>query len=226
MATSTTTQPEMQGADSTENVPQVVVRAGKYYMCSACGTLVEIPADVIDQFEIPVQPVSKEPQPSEPQTSDPPQYQSTQNQPPLQTSPAAAKCDKPASTQFSQSPKAPPLSKGQPLRRRVRLAGKIIDGLRVPSASQLDRAFSWVTYQLKVVDQKNSEIKRLKKLLKANAKFASSCPRPRDHENSNEQNTSAGSECRAKPTHAHALVSMAPQRSKGPTNPAKERGPP
>ncbi len=205
MATSTSAQPEPQGTDSTENAPQVVVRAGKTFVCTACGTLVEIPADVVDQFEIPASTTSNKPQ-EKPQAKSPPPSDPPKTSSPKTSSPMPASSNKPASTRPPLTPQTPHQRSGRPIRQRVRLAGKIIDGLRVPSASQLDRAFSWVTYQLKVVDRQDSEIKRLKKLLKANAKFASSCPRPRDHENSNEDTNSAGSESRAKPTHAHALV--------------------
>ncbi len=50
MSSSTHAQPEHHGASPPGAAPQVVVRAGKTYVCTACGTLVEIPAEFVGQF--------------------------------------------------------------------------------------------------------------------------------------------------------------------------------
>ncbi|MEW4563928.1 hypothetical protein AB1K70_15440 [Bremerella sp. JC770] len=138
-------QPESSGSRSPEHAPQVVVRAGKTYLCSACGTLVEIPADVVGRMVVVVDPPS-------PSTSD-----------------------KPLPATDAPTPKAPPEAQpsGTPspawVKRPTTIAftGETIDGLRVPTSTQLDRALAWVSFHLKVLDRRASEHQRLQKQLKA-----------------------------------------------------------
>ena len=50
MSSSTRSPSENLGTPPHGGGPQVVVRAGKSFVCMACGTLVEIPADVVGQY--------------------------------------------------------------------------------------------------------------------------------------------------------------------------------
>lgn len=141
-------QPNYSGASSSESGPQVVVRAGKTFICTACGTLVEVPADVVGQLVIAVEPSPpEEPVKEVVETSTPP-AEAAQSNPDAE-----------------QRPKSNP----RPKPKRASFAGTMIDGLRVPSAKELDRALNWVSFHLTVLDRQGSEIRRLQKTLKRRA---------------------------------------------------------
>ncbi len=172
------------GASSHEDAPQVVVRAGKTYVCTACGTLVEIPADVVDQYVL----VPPETSPGQPTTNEAPSEDKPSEAATLEEANATSNASTPthrssagrqhksistaapskrtgsANTQTNQS--RPPRLKRPKHPAAGRYAGRLIDGLTVPTAAQLDRAVAWVCYQLKVLDQQATEIKRLKRQLK------------------------------------------------------------
>ena len=59
--------PDKSSLNSQEHAPQVIVRAGKTYVCSSCGTLVEIPAEFVGQMVT----VKAEPPPTEPSSETP-----------------------------------------------------------------------------------------------------------------------------------------------------------
>lgn len=154
-------QPDHRGSLSPENAPQVVVRADKVYVCSACGTLVEIPADVVGQLVIPVAP----------STQDEPAATAASSKASLPTESKQEADPNQALTEERPSQFVPPSSRPPRPRlprrpKRNAFTGEIIDGLRVPSSHQLDRALAWVSFHLKVLDRQGSEIKRLQKLLK------------------------------------------------------------
>lgn len=165
---------------SPERQPQVVVRAGKHYVCSACGTWVEIPADVVGQLVIAVDPA---PQPAEPSQDKPPQEDAKQAVVPPESSQTPASEPQPKSSGISRSSDdghtassssvTPTAQQPKPARPRQpkippreSYAGQTIDGLIVPTAGQLDRALNWVTFHLTVLDRQGAECNRLRKLLK------------------------------------------------------------
>ncbi|MFN3149926.1 hypothetical protein [Bremerella sp.] len=133
--------PEKSGPRPSERQPQVVVRAGKTFLCGACGTLVEVPAEVVGQLVLAVGQ-------SAPQPRD--------DNPPPQREPVAAQ----------PLPKPPARPKRPPQPKRPTLVGQTIDGLMVPSGKQLDRALAWVSFHLRILDRQGSELKRLQKLRK------------------------------------------------------------
>ncbi|MFN3152191.1 hypothetical protein [Bremerella sp.] len=197
-----------------EAAPQVVVRADKYFVCSACGVLVEIPPEVVGQLVLAAPPA---PQDAKVKEASPRKEPVTATASPMP--------GKPVATQV-----APPRPRRPQRPKRPAFVGEKIDGLQVPSGQQLDRALKWVSFHLRVLDRQNSEINRLKKLLKqrsagmvsADTKQASQqhpntpmhhsgvpCPRPRGHDDPHQ------------PPHAHEDVSMAPEK-----HTTIERGPP
>ncbi|QDU75774.1 hypothetical protein Pan97_28160 [Bremerella volcania] len=189
---------EQNGALSRERKPQVVVRAGKTYVCSSCGTLVEIPADVVGQLVIAV---------------DPSQSDETVEPSPVSEKPSRA----------TPIAKAPPRPKRPQPPKRVSFTGETIDGLRVPSSQQLDRAFSWVTFHLKVLDRQGSEIKRLKNLLRQQPM---PCRDPREHAmkaSAAESNRLHDQSCER---HAREDEDMVPERRPNCASQTSERGPP
>ncbi|QDU73637.1 hypothetical protein Pan97_06350 [Bremerella volcania] len=230
-------QPKTSDQRSTERRSQVVVRAGRHYVCSACGTWVEIPADVVGQWVIAV---DSSPQPDQPSQGDPPQEDAEKEgasvdkpQVPANTprwasswvSPnggggraTSASCFAP----ITQRPKpARPRRPKTPLRDSY--TGQTIDGLIVPAAAKLDRALSWVTFHLTVLDRQGTEFNRLRKLLKkqrgqhgraatdhaildrADLQKHSRVPRP------SLLGRARRSSVRARQSDAHAHVSMASQ---------------
>ncbi|WDI42270.1 hypothetical protein [Bremerella sp. P1] len=211
-------QPDPSGSFSPENAPQVVVRAGKTYVCSACGTLVEIPADVVGQLVVAVDHSSQDQQDSEPDARE-------------EATSVVPAVDPVASGNTVQTEQRPPATKPKPSRplRPKRpeqpesnsLTGELIDGLRVPSARQLDRALAWVSFHLKVLDRQGSEINRLRKLLKKRS--TSGVPRPSLLGRAEEvpQQQAVGRAGRAKPRHAQADLGVVPDRDH-----ETERGPP
>jgi len=200
MSSSASAQPDPRGSFPEGNAPWVVVRAGKTYLCSSCGTLVEVPADVVGQLVIALNPAQpEEPSPEEPIAPTPSaSSESTDHaddqavsasiitQAPRPNGPKRAsgsRCDRPRPAR-PRRPKAPRMSS-----RR----GQMIDGLRVPTAKELDRALAWVSFHLKVLDRQGSELNRLKKQIKKRSQPEQGAPQPL-----------------ARETHAHADVGMAP----------------
>ncbi|QDU78146.1 hypothetical protein Pan97_52280 [Bremerella volcania] len=201
---STPAQTDRRGSLSPESGPQVVVRAGKTFVCSACGTLVEVPADVVGQLVLAVDPSPQdEPVETEPEGRVPAK---------AKTRPSRPKKIRPARPSRPKRPEQP---------ERVSLVGEIIDGLRVPSGKQLDRALAWVSFHLKVLDRQGSELKRLQKLLKQRSmdRVPRSSPLGRAKEVAAE--VSIGTLAGTKPRHAHADLGVAPTVGN-----TKERGPP
>ncbi|WDI42906.1 hypothetical protein [Bremerella sp. P1] len=150
------------------NAPQVVVRAGKTFLCSACGTLVQIPDDVVSQLGIAVDhSVQDQPERESPAQETSTQAESGPKEPAANREPTtvvAVPDSPPARTPQKHRPPRP----RRPIHARPeRFTGQLIDGLRVPSAHELDRALAWVSFHLKVLDRQGSEVKRLQKLLKA-----------------------------------------------------------
>ncbi|WDI41362.1 hypothetical protein [Bremerella sp. P1] len=152
-------QPDQRGTRSTERKPQVVVRAGKTFLCSSCGTLVEVPADVVGQLVVAVDSSPQE-APAEPSVAD---EQPPQVEPDPTVTPAKSSSCK-DSPRPSHAPKHRPQRPSAP--KKSHLIGEMIDGLKVPSAKQLDRALAWVSFHLKVLDRQGTEKNRLRKLLK------------------------------------------------------------
>ena len=227
-------QPDPRGSFSTENAPQVVVRAGKTFVCSACGTLVEIPAEVVGQLVLAVNP-SPQPSPDSPSGSPPDNKPAPKeaSQPTASTSPdsSAVASDRPACSRTYDAPQAQQTLRAPRPRRpkqpfRESFVGQTIDGLTVPSAGELDRALKWVSFHLRVLDRQGSEIKRLKKLLKQRPTIP--VPRPSPHGLASD----AGAREPVSPTdgapkgHAQADLGVAPQQEEAARGSAKERGPP
>lgn len=175
---STHEQPKQSGA----NKPQVIVRAGKTYVCSACGTLVEIPEEFVGQFvlvanESPEESTSGEVKRSEHQEQEPRPEDATGTVDSQRPS-VLSEEPQPEHSQSTLRPRSPQRPKSP---KQARFAGQIIDGLQVPSARQLDLAFSWVTFHLTVLDRQGAECKRLQKLLQQHKKSRASCQSPTGH---------------------------------------------
>ncbi|MEW4561905.1 hypothetical protein AB1K70_05225 [Bremerella sp. JC770] len=196
-------QPGPSGTLSNERAPQVIVRAGKYFVCSSCGVMVEVPADVVGQMVI---------------VAEHPASEATDDEP------AGSK----ASAQPSSSPQVVVSNKearlDYPKRSTVAdIAFEKIDGLHVPTNGQLDRALAWVAFHLKVLDRQGSERARLKKLLNKHARKATSCSTRRV----------PGKQHEGQPSHlnkGHHPQSDPPRPATKPNSPVsqnpKERGPP
>ena len=167
-------RPKPIGASSHENAPQVVVRAGKHYVCSACGTWVEIPADVVGQLVYVASPANDAPpsgmskdtpevpsqvHPEKPPEATPPVVPT----PPAKASPTPNTQNTSNSGAAAETPSRQPTSQTPP---RKRAFPRTFDGLQVPSGRRLDHAFAWVRFQLQVLDRQDSEIKQLRKLLR------------------------------------------------------------
>ena len=202
------------------NAPQVVVRAGKTFVCSSCGTLVEIPAEVVGQLVLAAAPASQDkpgsespPEENKPPANEPERH-ARQTQPVLTQQPSRQTVSAKLRTQRPKRPQRP-----QP----ERFTGTMIDGLRVPSGQQLDRALKWVSFHLRVLDCQSGEIKRLQTLLKQPPSIR--VPRPSPLGRASETQSLSRPEQRPQPNqeHAHEDVSMAPQNK---TNKPKGREPP
>ena len=205
--------PEQDGAISHENQPQVIVRGGKTYVCSACGTLVEIPADIAEQFVLVKPSPAETEKPKEPpQPPEPPRPGDSH-----ETTTTAASPNRSFTSPASGSP---PRRRSAPKRPpRPNFTGHTIDGLRVPSAHQFDRAVNWVSFHLKVLDRQHTEVRRLAKLLKQQRKKTASCRKPRPA-------SAPARPVKKHPEHAHEDVSMAPACSFDHADVAHKRGPP
>ncbi len=216
-------QPENQGASSSDAAPKVVVRAGKTYLCSACGTLVEIPEEFVGQFVVVPQQSPSTDKPQEPEQrpkeapltspkdheAEPPATIKTGSKRKGSAARAASSSRASAAAPRLGSPRldSPHASSGQGNRprrpRRPSYAGRSIDGLPVPTARQLDRAFAWVVSQLQVLDQQETQLKQLRKKLKRKR-----CAR------------------REPPSRQHAQRRHAPSHRPSGGRTARKRGPP
>ena len=198
--------------------PQVVVRAGKTFVCSSCGTLVEIPAEVVGQLVLAAAPASQDmpggespPEEKEPAQNEP-ERRERQAQPVLTQQPSRQTASAKPRTQRPKRPQRP-----QP----ERFTGTMIDGLRVPSGQQLDRALKWVSFHLRVLDRQSGEIKRLQTLLKQPPSIRVPRPSPLGRASKANSQDQTRHECPPNQEHAHEDVSMAPV-----VRDVNERGPP
>jgi len=163
------------------NIPQVVVRAGKTYVCSACGTLVEIPAEFVGQIMMAPE-CSEE---REPPTND--------------DAPAEPSPKKPAGGYPSPAKDSPRRSfspKACPERERI-------DGLIVPTTGEMERLLAWIDYRLKRIDA----LKRLEEQLSRQK----TAPMPRRRPHRPAKRVPLRRRAAATRRHAHADVSMAPE---------------
>lgn len=160
-------QPEPSGSLSQENAPWVVVRAGKHYVCSACGVMVEIPEDVVGQLVLVSPEASREENHCEiPAEAVPVQSESTEKRNDSRGQHSQSVAAEIPSLRTKSNKTRPPRPKRPKHPRPALFAGQMIDGLKVPSARELDRALAWVSFHLTVLDKQDSELHRLKKLLK------------------------------------------------------------
>ncbi len=213
--------PTHEGAVSHESQPQVIVRAGKTFVCLACGTLVEIPAEFVDQFELvpaaaaPANSkggLSSGPSANNASSEDASPDKPTQEETPQTQELPARRPPSPTAVDDVPSPKRRKPSfrpKHNQQLPRLNFAGQQIDGLTVPTAGQFDRAFAWVSYQLKVLDRKHTEFAGLKKLLRKQKKQQTQSPRPPRPTKPTTAPVPSESDGPAKPSHAHEDVSMA-----------------
>ncbi|MEW4561055.1 hypothetical protein AB1K70_00925 [Bremerella sp. JC770] len=188
--------PEPGSKSATTPQPQVIVRAGKYFICTACRTLVEVPPDVVGQVVGIAAHALEE-----------------------VATPSAAK----QSSTVSEKPaaEAPPKRKPPKPPQRTKpacLAGQAIDGLRVPSGKQLGLAIGWVSFHLKVLDRQGSEFDRLRKPRKKR--------RVQPVSMSHSPAQAAGATARPPTGHAHAPVDPASDASRPEPPPSQQRGPP
>jgi len=142
-----TQQPEARGGRSSESVPQVVVRAGKTWICSACGVLVEVPADVVGQLVV----VPEQAAPEEPAQASP-AHESPTHEPPEPTPPAVS-----AETEPAPRALARPSQAIDPSRQRV-------DGLTVPTPREMHRLLAWIDYRLRRLKDLQGEENALTRL--------------------------------------------------------------
>jgi len=195
---STTNPPHNPVTPGGEISPQVVVRAGKTWVCSACGVLIELPADVVGQMVV-------LPDPSEPSArpSPTPHEQSPENEP-LQNDAGP--------DQETASPSPGTNRAGMRRPKRLPSAGlprERIDGLIVPTTEELQRLLSWIDYRLK-------RLNTLRQFEKQSTKpWSSRSPRREANK------VPMRKPWPVKRRHAHADVGMAPSSSH--TN---QRGPP
>ncbi|WP_207395212.1 hypothetical protein [Bremerella alba] len=244
-------QPDLSGSFSTENAPQGVLRAGQTLACLACGTMVEVPAQVVGRKVILVDHSRRdEPDGSAvaqevPGWTESPQAGDSQAEPSrpglLASDVSPRHCDGgegasagttqaelvsgEASPGVAISPETPPLrtkrrkqpSQVGPQRRRI-------DGLQVPAADEMERAFAWVSFHLKLLGLQGSQMKRLQKVLKRRQRQARLVP-----ETLHASEDQSGSMVKKKPmpmlkpvgqpvrtgrSHAHVDVSMTPDRTR------------
>ena len=248
MASSTHRQPELQGAFSNKHAPQVVVRAGKTFVCSACGTLVEIPKEVVGQLVLAAAPASSEEQ-SRGETTEvaPSPTDSSQHQPPINKT-TGVPCSRPRGHAKEVTPKesarsapgakqshahadvgmAPVSTRPKRPRSPARecFVGQTIDGLTVPSAHQLDRALAWVSFHLRVLDRQGSETQRLRKLLKQRSNSGAPCPRPRGPASEVPVHDPVKPAGNPNPKHAPEDFGVATEADYKRERDANERGPP
>lgn len=213
-------QSDPRGSFSAENAPRVVVRAGKTYVCSSCGTLVEIPAEFVGQLvTVPQQASPETPTPEEPASDVSPKIEEPPKKPATFEFVTSDTPDDPVedfavtSSRTGRADHSSPPHAGKPRPARPRrpqqpapmaYVGQTIDGLIVPSAEQLQRAQAWITFHQKVLKRQEQELRQLTKLVKKRQSPGQHAPQPQ-----------------AAARHAHADVSMAPTLDN-----THERGPP
>ncbi len=234
------------------------MRAGKVCLCSACGTLVEIPADVVGMLVeqgMALPPMDageklatgeedaaldKQPVVEGPPAADEPAVQQPESSSGGSSQSNSSTTDTPASNTkpLPQPTHSPPPAAKRSLREHLALGGSVcdgagtpnhpsslrprrgcpanslrrsfigqsIDGLVVPSSQQLDQAFAWVSFHLKVLDKKESEVKRLRQLLKRRV----TCPRPHGHAGSSATESARADAKTPAKRHAQADLGVAP----------------
>jgi len=219
------TQPsETGGGRSCRSAPQVVVRAGKTWVCSACGVLVEVPPELVGQMVI-VPEEAEQPEPAAASLAD--EVASREEAPPAEvgadTAPCARQAEGNSPAARLRRPKRPrwPAEVSSPRER--------IDGLIVPTTQEMDRLWAWVSYRLKQLDllkqQENvlhqSPAKRRRPQGRTAPKRLVSGNPPRRHAEKvplrKRKDPLPGQPAR----HAYADVSMAPELNK-----KQGRGPP
>jgi len=188
------------GGRATASPPQVVVRAGKTYACTACGTLVEIPAEVVGQLvAVPEKTARKE----------------ITERSPEREQPASEMCASAESSEERRSTQN--VRRCQPTRRiqpaQVLPERERIDGLIVPTAQEMERLLGWIEYRL----QRLKFLQQLEKQLTRQS--SEQVPVRRLGRPTKRVPTRPRNGLRRR--HAHADVSMAPE-----TNEAHQRGPP
>ncbi|MEW4563370.1 hypothetical protein AB1K70_12640 [Bremerella sp. JC770] len=198
MDTSSGSQPTSREACSSEHAARVIVRAEKYFLCTACGTLVEIPADVVGQV---VTTIARSPSEKPAASAEPLEEQASSSEVKRSESPQPKRCRQP---------------------KQAQPAGEVIDGLRVPSSRELDRAVAWGSFRLKVLDRQGSEVHRLRRLLKQQK---GPCVRSHGRVREVDGQGSVVFAGAVMQRHAHKDESMAPGNSPS-TSPTQERGPP
>ncbi|MBA2115832.1 hypothetical protein [Bremerella alba] len=195
---STPQQPDQSGAFSNESPPQLIVRAGKTFVCSACGVMVEVPAKAVGRMMV----VHDQSSPKEVVNEEP--------APPLK--PITAR---------------PPRPKRPPQPSQVSRGRRRIDGLIVPAAGEMERALAWVSFHLKLLDRQGTEFTRLRKLLKQRSPQQVPSPSPQSKAKKRPVPKRVARVKHARRIYAHEVVSM-PLENASPqhASPAKERGPP
>jgi len=202
-ATNAPYNPEPPGGGfSTESAPQVIVRAGETFVCSACGALVEVPAEVVGQMIVPVQQI-------EPPAAEP-------SPPAREPGPTVRSGESP-----SPSAPAPKVRPPRPVRPRQPLhmddQPERIDGLVVPTTKQIERLLAWIEYRL----GRLSALQQIEKQLDRQKPQRVRGARPRRHAKQVPLRQRYGKRKFTKPTHAHDDVGMAPK-----TENLHQRGPP
>jgi len=175
---SATRQSEASGGRSRERAPQVVVRAGKTFVCSACGTWVQVPDDVVGQWVVVADQSGQTAAVSDETATDPRASSDSVTHPADEAacSSAAVTPAVPAeedASPYSREDRSQRPCSAKPRKRcaakrklpRPACAGSSaeerIDGLRVPTAGELERLLAWIDYRLKRLN----ELQRLEKEL-------------------------------------------------------------
>ena len=221
---------ETEGDRPVAGTSQVVVRAGKYFACSSCGVMVELPEEVVGQLVLavaPSSPESTEPEPAEPETvarQSAAPAEATAKIPAQPARPSSAVAVSSTSPASSVRPQRPPRPRRPRTPARESFAGQIIDGLRVPTGGQLDRALAWVSFHLRVLDRQSGELNRLQKLLKQQRVAG---PQPRGDAKVDTPQEPVHSARGTQPQHAQADLGVAPNRDiQTQRGPPQRRGPP
>jgi len=129
MDTAAAAQPKPPGGLSPERTPQVVVRAGKHFLCSACGKLVEVPAEVVGMLGVVPEPAGPPADSQDPVV----QKQNDQSEVPSAVSASAEPADR---------AHARPSQASESSRQRV-------DGLMVPTPREMHRLLAWIDHRLR-----------------------------------------------------------------------------
>ncbi|MFN3153677.1 hypothetical protein [Bremerella sp.] len=216
---------ETEGDRPVAGTSQVVVRAGKYFACSSCGVMVELPEEVVGQLVLALNPSSQEPPKLETvEQQESASVEAAATVPTQAARPSNAVAVQPASPASSVRPQRPPRPRRPRTPARESFAGQIIDGLRVPTGGQLDRALAWVSFHLRVLDRQSGELNRLQKLLKQQRVAG---PQPRGDAKEDMPQEPVHSARGTQPQHAQADLGVAPNRDiQTQRGPPQRRGPP